>query len=69
MSGEDIVDESRAHTRNFVCSDGRSDTAAANCHAALNHSRCDSIGQRDYEIRVVVFWVQVVGTEVHDVIS
>ena len=69
MSGKDIMDESRTHTGNFVCSNGRSNAAAANRHPAFNLPGGDSIGQRDYEIRVVVFTVQVVGTEVHNVIS
>jgi hypothetical protein len=68
MGGEDVVDKPSAHTRNFVCSDGRANTAVAKRHAALHFRRGNSPVQWDDEVGVVIRRVQFVCAEVDNIV-
>ena len=58
--GEDIMDERGAHAWNLVRRDGRSYSAAAERQSAFNLPCCDSPGQWDDEVGVVISGVEVV---------
>jgi len=68
MGGKDVVDKPGAHTGNLVCGDGRTNTAAAERHAALDFRCGNSPGQWDDEVGVVIRRVQCVCAEVDNIV-
>jgi hypothetical protein len=68
VGGENIMDKPGTHPGNFVRGDGCSDTAAADGHSTVHFSRGNGPGKGNDEVRVVVFGVQLVCAEVHDLI-
>jgi hypothetical protein len=69
VGGENIMDERRTYTTDFVCSDGRTHATSTQRHSAFHLSRGYGFGQRDNEVWVVVSGVQLVGAEVDDLVS
>jgi hypothetical protein len=68
MSGENIMDEGGAHARNLVRGDGCANAAAAESHTSLKLARCDGPSQGNDIIGVVILWVQLVCTKIHNII-
>jgi hypothetical protein len=59
MGGEHVMDKPGADARNFVRRDGCADSAAAQCHGALNSAGGNRPRQRNDEVGVIVSTVEV----------
>ncbi len=66
--GKLVMDQRGTNTRNLVGADRGAHAAAADRHPALDRPRRHGLGQRDDEVRIVVVRVQLVRTEIDDVV-
>jgi hypothetical protein len=69
VSGEDIVNEPRAHASNLVGADGRPHTASAKRYSAINFGGGYSSGQWDHVVGIIVAWARLKSPEVDDLIA
>jgi hypothetical protein len=63
---EVVVDQTGTNAHNLVGTDGRTNAAATDRHAALYFAGGNSFRERDDEIGIVVGGVKAVSAEVHD---
>jgi hypothetical protein len=69
VSGEHVMDETRAHTGNLVGADGGSHATAAERYSTINRAGGYGPGQWDNVIRVIVSGAQLMSAEVHDLVA
>jgi hypothetical protein len=63
------MDETSAHTGNFVGADGCAHSTAAECYSAIHLASGHGIGHRDHVIGVIVSWAQLMSAEVYDLVA
>jgi hypothetical protein len=68
VSGEDIVNEPRAHASNLVGADGRPHTASAKRYSAINFGGGHSSGQWDHVVGIIVAGARLKSPEVDNLI-
>lgn len=67
--GEMVFNQAGADAFDFIGTDGRANAAAANGHAAIHLCRSQRPAQRNDEIRIIIVQSQLMGPEVHDLVT